>query len=352
MSVGKVLTVLGPVDPQDLGVVLPHEHLFLQLDNWFVSPQTEEERIFSHSPITMENLAAVRYRPYSHWDNIRIDDQDTVLAEVAAFKRVGGGTIVDLTPPAIGRNPEGLRAVAERTGVRVVAGCGYYVQTSHPPEVAAMEVEQLAEAIIAELQRGIGNTGVRPGVIGEIGTTYPISRDERKVLQGAALAHRRTGAPISVHLSSADLTYAHDVLDILEEAGTDLVKVALGHLDGSHPIDAQAHSRIAARGAYVEYDIFGSPEFSEDGLWLPPPSDHERIDAALALWEAGHGERLLLSHDVCTKMQQRAYGGFGFAHLPGHVAPLMRVQGIPDENIETMLVRNPARWLTWGQAAE
>jgi phosphotriesterase-related protein len=348
MNAGKVVTIGGPVDPDELGITLTHEHFLVHADNWFVPPISEQEKAFAYSPLSFDNLTQVRYRPFSHWDNIRIEDPDTVVAEVHEFKRVGGRTIVDVTPPGIGRDPQKLLDIATQTGVTVVCGSGYYVATAHPPELAIMGVEEIADALVAELTAGIGETGVRPGVIGEIGTSNPLHPDEGKVLRAAAGAHRRTGAPISIHMSAPE-DYAHDVLDILEHAGADLSKVVIGHLDGTQPFPVEYHASIMARGAYVEYDLFGPVEFSEDGLWAPPPSDLSRIEALSTLQALGYGDRLVLSHDVCTKIQQRAFGGFGFAHLPGHVVPLMRRLGMPVEQINLMLEGNPARWLTWGK---
>jgi len=140
------------------------------------------------------------------------------------------------------------------------------------------------------------------------------------------------------------------VLDVLEATGVDLSRVVLGHLDGNHPMDVAYHRSLAERGAFVEYDLFGNSEFTEDGFWPPPASDLDRVDAVRDLWEAGVGRQVLLSHDVCMKMQQSAFGGFGFAHLPGHVARFMRSIGFTEERLDTMLRESPARWLTWTEA--
>jgi phosphotriesterase-related protein len=348
MTTGSVVTVRGPVDPAALGMTLTHEHLFLNLENWWVEPTTDADRAFASAPVTLELLSKLRYASMSNWDNIHIDDQETVLSEVAAFKVAGGGTIVDVTLPAIGRDPLRLREVAERVDVHVVCGCGYYVESAHPPEVERATAEDLADIITRELLMGIDGTGVRSGVIGEIGTGSPMTPNERKVLEAAAIAHRRTGAPISIHLSSPG-TGGHIVLDALQEHGVDLTRVALGHLDGTHPIDVADHRSLAARGAYVEYDLFGNTEFTENGFWPPPASDLDRIDALRELWMAGVGDQVLLSHDICMKMQQIAHGGFGFAHLPGHVAPFMRGTGFSDQQLSMMLTENPAKWLTWSE---
>lgn len=348
MTAEKVNTVLGPVSPEDLGITLPHEHLFVHTENWYVEPTTDAERSFATSPVAIGTLSQLKYRPYSNWDNVHLDDYETVLAEVRRFKEVGGGTIVDLSSSAIGQDVVKMKRVSEETGVHVVAGCGYYVATAHPSDLRDKSVQQIADSIIGELREGVGQTDICAGVIGEVGTTHPIDPVEMKVLEASAAAHRQTGAPISVHLSNGPPAYWLEVLSILEDNGADPSKVALGHLDGYRPFDLETHATIAGRGAYVEYDIFGLVEFSEDGFWAPPPSDLERVEAIRELWEMGHGERLLLSHDVCLKMQQIAYGGFGFAHLPAHVAPVMRsLGGLSDRQIETMFQTNPARWLTW-----
>lgn len=345
---GFVMTVRGPVDPSDLGVTLTHEHLFLQLANWFIEPTTEAERTFAYAPVSLELLSRLRYGSMANWDNIHIDDDATVLSEVSALKDAGGRTIVDVTPRAIGRDALRLRHVADQSGIHVVCGCGYYVESAHPPEVDRMAPEELAALMCDELIGGIDDTGVRPGVIGEIGTGTPITPNEQKVVVAAALSHRQTGAPITIHLSSPG-TGGHAVLDVLEQHGADLTKVALGHLDGTHPIDVVHHRSLASRGAYVEYDLFGNTEFTEGGHWPPPASDLDRIDALRELWEAGVGNHVLLSHDVCMKIQQLAHGGFGFAHLPGHVAPFMRAIGFSADQLSAMLTENPARWLTWSE---
>lgn len=356
MTVGFAVTVRGPIRVEELGVTLTHEHLFLKLDNWFVQPKTDEDRAYAVEPVNLANLYRVRYRPYANWDNIRIDDFEMVRADVAAFRRGGGGTIVELTLSDIGRDAPRMRQVSEETGVNVICGCGHYVRTAHPPSIAKMSSEDVAEEIICDLTEGIDGTSIRAGVIGELGTTWPLHPDEEKVLRAGAIAHKKTGAPISIHMSSGgshkDMSeeevrrYPFAILDILAESGADLNKVTLSHMD-VHPLDTDLHSELAARGAYIEYDLFGLTEFSEDGLWLPPPSDLSRIEAVQRLCDAGYQDRIVIAHDVCLKMQQQAYGGFGFAHIPAHVRPLMHAMGMTDSLVDHIVRANPARWLEW-----
>lgn len=352
MHSGKVVTIAGEVDPSELGVTLTHEHLFTAspLNSWFVQPTSEEGRAFAESEVTLENLAAIRYRPFGNKSNLQVYDVPTVIDEVAAFQRAGGGTIVDLTPEGLGRDVSKLREVQRSTGVQLITGCGYYVWHSHPERVKSMSVDDLASEILAELTHGIGDTGVSPGVIGETGTSRPLHSDEEKVLRATAQVQRQTGAPVSLHLSHPE-DYGHTVLDILEEAGANLSKVVIGHQDGISPFDIDYHASIAARGAYVEYDLFGCSEFSEDGLWAPPPADIERINALSAMCALGWESRVLVSHDVCSKVQLLRYGGFGYAHLPGHVRRVMEIRGFSVEQVNTIMITNPATWLTWDEPA-
>src|SRR5213079_2240859 len=153
--------------------------------------------------------------------------------------------------------------------------------------------------LVREIEHGLAGTDVRPGIIGEIGTSSPIHPDEEKSLRVAAAAQRRTGLSINVHVAIA-FREALRALDVLEAAGADLSRVVISHLD--QQIDLDYHRAVLQRGAYVEYDCFGSEVyFDHDGR--AEPSDRERLKALLELLDAGWTGRLLISHDVCTKMQ-------------------------------------------------
>jgi phosphotriesterase-related protein len=347
-------TVLGPLPPAELGVTLPHEHLFLRIEGWSFPPRNEDESNRAAAPVSLDILPWLHRRALSNRDNCRIDDFDTVCAEVQDYKAAGGRTIVDLTVPDIGRSPELAQQISLRTGVNVVLGCGYYVDAAHAPDVGQMSAEAIAQLLESELVDGIGDTGIRPGVIGEVGTGNPVTANERKVLRAVAIAHARTGAPISIHLFPAGGT-AKEVLDLVEGAGVPPSEVVLGHLDGQDPIDTDLHIQLAARGAYIEYDMFGANWSNDDsrekhqpiGYWSPPPSDQQRVRAVGELFAAGLGGHVLISHDVCTKIQQAAWGGSGFAHIPQYMRPFFVANGFTNEQFEQIVIENPRRWLTW-----
>jgi phosphotriesterase-related protein len=203
----------------------------------------------------------------------------------------------------------------------------------------------IADEIVNDLTIGVGDTGIRAGLIGEIGTSYKIRATEKKVLQAAARAQQRTGAPISVHLLPWRKN-GIEALDILEGEGANLQQVILSHLSPTCD-DVQYHTTLARRGANVEYDFFGM-EFYMDTVGRYMGSDYHSITALKRLIDEGCLERLLLSHDTGLKIQLTRYGGWGYAHLLKHVVPMLQQRGFGESEISTLLVENPRRVLTWG----
>jgi phosphotriesterase-related protein len=349
-----VMTVLGAIAPDEAGVVLPHEHLLVDLTCYWRAPREADQLAFAESPVTLESGWRLRRQPMLSRDNCLLLDVETAVAELAAFRTLGGSTVVDVTLSDIGRDVMALREMSRRSGLHVVAGCGHYVHLAHPPELAAEPAESIAERLVVELSEGIDGTGARAGIIGEIGTSDPLHPVEERVLRAAACAQARTGAAITLHLSPGHRN-EHQVLDILEEEGADLGRVVAGHLDialadlGRTPDESvRAQLAIARRGCFVEYDTCGNDTYSggEDPFWFP--SDRERVIALTKLAEAGFLDRLLLSHDVCHKSDLTAYGGLGYGHLLRTFQINLREVGFIDRELTAMMRDNPRRMLTIG----
>lgn len=350
------MTVLGPVDPADLGVVLPHEHLLTDVTTYFTAPDDPEARRFAETePVGLQTLHLLRRNLFALRDNLLVTDLETAVVEASRFRALGGGTIVDVTLPDIGRDPAGLREIARRTGLHVVMGCGHYVWPAHPASLAAEPLESIEERLVAEIEHGVGDTGVRPGIIGEIGTWAPIHPVEEKVLRAAARAQRRTGLALSIHLH-VTARAGHSVLDLLEEEGVDPARVVLGHLDicFGH-LDATTaevldyHLSLARRGPFLEYDTLGTEAvYNPGGGDVPPfwtPWDRTRAEGVAHLFAHGFGGQVVLSHDVFTKAQLVAYGGSGYGHLLRDFTTHLRTAGLGDAEIRQVLVENPRRLL-------
>ena len=307
----RVMTVGGPIPPDQVGVALPHEHTRISL--WEVQAR------------------------WDYWALAAPDD--IVTEELREFRRRGGATIVDLTLPGVGRDPERLRRIASRTGLHIVMGCGWYRESYYPPEarITRRTAGELAAELIGEFEHGVGGTGVRPGIIGEIGTDKPwLSPAEERVHRAAARAAQATGMAVTTHGVASAVGAAQ--LEILVEEGLSAERVIIGHAD-SYP-DLDHYLRLLDAGANLEFDFlghrFGTEEAAEPRL----------IELIVELLERGHAAQLLLSQDVCHDAQLKANGGFGYTYLQQHFLPRLRTAAVGEGEIASMTVENPRRLLT------
>ena len=159
----------------------------------FTPPVEASERQYAYEPVSMQNLGRVRYDPFSNRDNLLLLDEDGAIAEMLLYKKAGGGTVVDATTIGIGRDPLALARIARAVGINIVMGAGYYVGITHPDGMDDKTESDIAQQIVDELKTGVGNTGVRAGIIGELGCSWPLMDNEPKVLRAAAAAQSETG---------------------------------------------------------------------------------------------------------------------------------------------------------------
>jgi phosphotriesterase-related protein len=299
----SVMTVRGPLPAAELGVVLPHEHLFIDL-----------------------------LREYRGTGLLA--DETLAVDEVMRFRGAGGGTIVDCTSEGIGRRPDALRRVAEATGVAIIMGAGHYRRPYLDEQaIDSRSVDELADVIVRDLEVGVGDTGIRAGIIGEIGCDRVISAVEERVFRAAARAHRRTGVTITTHAARWPVGEAQ--LDLLAEEGVDPGRVIIGHCDMVP--DPAYHLRLARRGAWVQFDTVQGIHERETT---------RRLEWIRALVTAGLADRLLLSHDVCLTSDLAAYGGPGYSYLLTGFRDRMIEAGFPASLFRTVSVDNPRRALT------
>jgi phosphotriesterase-related protein len=336
----QIMTVLGPIAPDDLGVTLAHEHLLFDLRCLWEAPPPERAHLVDAEP-TPQNRAELLRDMYDSRVNLQSADPELAATEVARFKAAGGGTVVDLTTTGLAPDPAALRTIAAETGLRIVAGAGYYREQCLPPDALDKSVGELADELERWVVEGMYGTDVRAGILGELGTMSPIRRFEERQLRAAARVQRATGVAINVHPA----IWAHEhlrIIDILEDAGADLGRVAISHCD--QLVEPDWHRQIAERGVFLSFDTFGAEfEYERDGT--REPRDTERIECLLRLLEAGRSDQLLVSHDICTRVQLHRYGGHGYDHVPTTVVDRLRFAGLTDDELDRLLVRNPARLL-------
>ena len=356
----RAMTVRGPVEEEQLGLVLPHEHLLIDLTSRWEAPADAAERAEAEAPLSMQRLGRARRNIGAIRDNLVLDDVGLAIIELRAFKSAGGGTLVDCSQEGIGRDPARLRAISEAADVHVVAPCGAYLAGTHPAWVRRESVQQITARLVRELDVGIGSTGIRAGWMGELGVGQPMyssfsgglpeveesmAPDEEKVLRAAARAQAETGAPISVHIWNwRPNRLGLRALDVLTAAGADPTRVVICHLDII--ADLGMALAIVDRGALVELDTFGL-----EAYWDPAMKqyarDTDRVDMLLHLVGRGHARQVLISQDVCTKTQTLAYGGWGSAHISRHIEPRLRARGLSEADLHTIRVKNPARLLAY-----
>jgi phosphotriesterase-related protein len=312
--VAHVQTVRGPVAPETIGFTLPHEHTAIAL--WHVRDR------------------------WDYWE--LTPDEPIIEAELGLFRTAGGSCLADLTLRGVGRDPTRLAGLSERTGLHIVMGCGWYRDAYYPPEarIDRRSVDDLADELVREATDGVAGTGIRPGIIGEIGTDKPwLSPAEERVHRAVARAARRTGLAITTHAVMSPVGVAQ--LRIFEEEGVDPARVVIGHADSYPSLDH--YLEIVRRGANVEFDFLGM-------AFTPMErKGEERIGGlVLELLARGHADRILLSQDVCHNSQLKHYDGNGYVHLHESFLPRLRAAGASEADIARLTVANPVRILTVG----
>lgn len=295
--------MLGDVEASQLGLTYSHEHLIA------VPPGSQKDR------------------------DLELSDYDKSLRELMHFKEAGGETLVDASTIDYGRDVELLRRLSEDSGVHVIATSGFNKHIYYPEWVAEEPVEGISELLAREVTQGVDGTGIRAGIL-KSGSWYNLVHPlEEKVTRAVARAQLQTGAPVWLHTEAG--TMGTEMLDILEEEGVDLSKVAVGHSDRN--ADPYYHLQLAGRGAYVQFDGPGKVKYYPDST---------RVALIRNLLEHGHGGQLLISGDMGRQSYLHAYGGGpGFRYILQKFVPRLLDEGLDRGNIEEIFVHNPARWL-------
>ena len=319
----QVMTVTGPISSDQLGFTLAHEHIYLDLmrDRWHV--------------------------------NNFLNDIEIAETEVQRYVDAGGKTLVDLTSGGLKGNDqdllfdeelnhlnhaEAVRAMAEKTGLNIVLGCGWYRESYYEPRLWQMKTDEIAEEIVRDLTEGIDGTDVRAGIIGEIGAHFNrLSAIEERVLRAAGRAQIKTGVGLVTHATLGPHGLAQ--LDVLMQEGVDPRRVAIAH-SGAFPIH-RYHEEIAKRGAYVSFDRMGM---------LPTFNEFERkrtLRRIKMIIDAGYINNLLLSHDVCYRSDYAMNGGAGYDYLSTQGMAILGSEiGLTEEQFHTIMFDNPKRLIT------
>jgi phosphotriesterase-related protein len=324
-----VETVTGPIDVDELGTTLIHEHLVYR-----------DEAVAYHWP---------------HIGSVKPATAESVGAEGGVFEAAlesaravadrGVKTVCEPTGMFGGRDVEFSRRVAEETGIQLVACTGIYTYDYLPMFFATRDADAVADLFVHDLERGIRDTGIKPAFLKCAADEPGITENVDKLHRAVARASLRTGAPIMAHSRPASETGPRQI-EIFEEEGADLARVQIAHTGDTDDLDYI--ERLLDKGVLVGMDRYGLD------LFLPT---EKRNATVLALLERGYADRMFLSQDYCASFdwyppevveqfdQAGAATNWSMTFVFDQVIPDLLEAGMTDEQLQTMLVENPKRWL-------
>ena len=352
---GKISTVLGPIDPSEAGLTLMHEHIFVDGSCFQSIPDEASNKILIQSEInfkTIKNLAR-------HWNvissHIKLNDFDIMQQELKNFVLSGGKTIVEATSIGIGRYPFAVAKMSRATGLNIIIGSSYYIPISYPKRINEMTEDDIYDEIVKDIEIGIHDTGIKAGLIGEVGIGGSISQmvnphqkmPEEKVLKASARAQATTGAPMIIHPSPIKGSLMK-VSQVVLDYGADPSKIVFAHMDVQ--TDIEILKNLLSQGFNIEYDSWGIEDTelidsSDDSLQLP--NDNIRLKYMRDLIEDGYINNLIITQDMFLGLQMKKNGGKGYGHIIDNLIPRMKNFGFTQTEINNILVLNPQRILTF-----
>jgi phosphotriesterase-related protein len=282
------MTVRGPVPANEIGFCLPHEHTFIDL-------------------VRVQPTQLLAY-DFQLIDPVLVAEEFGLFVEAVGrspFASHGRPGIVELTNgPRMGRSPAALLDLARRFDTHVVMSCGWYREPWFEPDLGERPVKVLARQLVDEIENGVEGTGIRPGIIGELGTDRDfVSPAEERVLRAGARAHHETGLSITLHARASRVALLQ--IDVLLEEQVEPHRIIVGHADSIH--DPDYHEELARLGVWVEFDTLrGKVPYAVD----------RGVRYIVEARRRGYLHQLLLSGDVCALSHLHAYGGSGYDYLP------------------------------------
>jgi phosphotriesterase-related protein len=364
----RIMTVCGPIAPKQLGFTSMHEHILSDCSMFRSRVRKarfalSDRAVKTEGKLKLDNRSALRHDIVLSLDNMKLDDEQVMTAEVADFKIGGGHSIVEVSAPGIRSTPEDLiaiRRIAERTGVHIVASTGLYAEDTWPSCYHTMTFEQYVKFLQLEIAHGVGDTGILPG---HIKAAYEVHTEQlNSYLRAAAFVAGETGLSLQVHLGPDVTPYEvrQNVLQPLFQGGCIPEKTILCHVQlligvlsieqlvknpGRVPFDISLHKELLAMGFNLSFTPFGF-EADNEPLGLAHYPDWYALSGLVALIQDGYAGQLVIGNDVFTKLATRRGGGEGYNRLTDFVVPVLRKCGVSETDINKITVENPARILS------
>ena len=337
---GSIQTVTNLITPDEAGFTLPVEHLLSDSSMNWDPPAEASARDMYFAELSNETIAYSRYYGIKNLAIARLGNVIDAIDEIDLFKQWGGGSIVDTTGSAGGRDPVGLARIARATGINVVMTAT--VPSENGTDARGRKSKQsMADTIIKEINTGIGGTNIKAGVISSDNGSSRRSANP-DTLQACALAHRSTGAPFFIR-TTAGSDDPYTALAILDEMGVNLEAVTFTHM-GCHP--KSVVKDIVDSGCKIALDEFGAGILPvsaySDGTELHSSSDESLLATIEWLVTEGRSDQILISHSIHSADRYTKQGGHGYFYLFANIIPRMRAMGFGESLIEQLMIENPA----------
>lgn len=306
-----VQTVTGRIPQEELGVTYCHDHIL------FMPPKPFDEK----DP------------------TLRLDNVQKSMREIEYFRMAGGNGVIEMSTVETGRSPQGLKTISEKTGVSIVAATGYNKSIFCESVIGKRTVQDISQEMIKDLLEGMDGSEIRAGVIKASSSKNMFSPAEEKVFQAAAIAHHATGAAISTHTEAG--TMALEQIQKLKKAGVKSNSIVIGHLD--RKLEWELLSAIAQEGVYLSFDQISKEKYYPDAM---------RIEIIKKLIDAGFCEQIMLAGDLGRFTYLPSYGfgyGPGYTYILWRFIPWMIEEGISRDNIDKIMIKNPAAAFSWKQ---
>ena len=360
LPAGKIQTVTGPIEPDQLGVTLFGDMLFQDLGLFRKPPAEASARDQYFSPVTPEVLSNARYYGMRNQNLLRLGNVRDAITEAMLFKQWGGQAIMDGAGINMGRDPVALARVARATGLNIIMGGSYYAVRSHPEDMDDRTEDDLLKKLVTDIVDGVDGTGIKVGIMGETGLTAPTAPNEIKVLRATGRAHLETGCPIIIHPGENDeLPIEH--IDLLTSLDVPLKHVVMAHVS---TMSDETLMTLLTAGCYVRYEMgqddaarspytktySGTNESAALKFQRSAPSDGDQIQKIIELIEKGYGDKILVSSDMNSSARLTVNGGHGYQYMLANVVPRMQASGLTQEAIDNIFINNPQKALTYAES--
>ena len=364
-----ITTVLGNIEPDELGFTSMHEHTVCDMTIFrrrYEELLPADLPVSYDDPIRLSNLYVLKHAFILSRDVMDMTDEALFTDEVTDFAKSGGRAMVDMSVPGIRTDISSVQRISKNTGINIIASTGLYAEDSWPERFRDMTAGELQDFMKSEIEHGINNTGIRAGHIkvaitdNGVFTVTPFSEQQKTLLKAAVRTSNETGIPLSLHPPLDQKERVIEVAGFMLCEGVNPEKAVIAHQElffvpldlmtlitdpSSWRLDVSLAKYLLDKGFNISIDSFGH-FYDSEPIGTIVTHDWQRLAGLIELIKAGYSSQIVLGTDVFLKIMTRRFGGEGYCRLTEFVVPFLRMAGIAESDITSMTVDNPARILS------